>query len=64
MHGAIAERHNAADDCFLTRPKGACLCRHCGVTLLVKDLTIYCGARLALPTEARSECYRIGGGGH
>ncbi len=36
MHGAIAERHNAADDRFLTRPKGARLCRHCSVALLVK----------------------------
>ena len=33
---ALSKRHNAADDRFLTRPKGACLCRHCGVALFVK----------------------------
>ena len=54
MHGAIAERHNAADDRFLTRPKGACLCRHCGVALLVKggpftaDRALHCRQRRAL----------------
>ena len=54
MHGAIAERHNAADDRFLTRPKGACLCRHCGVALLVKggpftgSRALHCRQRRAL----------------
>jgi len=36
MHGAIAERHNTADDRFLARPKGERHCPHCGVALLVK----------------------------
>jgi len=56
---SLSKRHNAADDRFLARPMGACLCRQCGVAVPVKGGP-FTAQREKVPGLFSPECHRIG----